>query len=850
MPSHTVTNPTVADALLLTDFAKTRSDEAFHQVLERYAGLVRRTAVRTLGGEHAQVDDVVQAVFLILARKAGPLARRSNVAGWLYHTTRLVAGHAKREEIRRRKREEVAMATAQPQLLDLSVNEERVLLDDALGALGEKQRTAIIVHYLQGRTVAETAQVLGCPVETAKDRIANGLERLRSYFVRKGFTLTSLAVAGLLQEEAAAANEAGTVVLHEASASAKALALNTSVAAIAWNIPLLISVAVPALTILAALAWIGRDSREGSVTLTNSEAPMEKATSNMRLGPSIRVTQPYSMRTRHYRSSGADELDGNQAWALMRSCALGDGENVDALIAENPRLIQAQYWYQFPLHFAVREGHLEIVRTLLAAGSEPGQSYFMYDSWPDLLATAEERGHREVHALLCETLKRRFGYDPGFADLVAAFKSEDGGAIDRVMQDRPELARASDAYGNNAIHWAVLTNQPDLIGRLHVLGADIDGQRADGRTPLHLVFDGDYHFREFKKNTTQPDLAEIVEKLLASGADYPLTIAAVRGDRARVDQILATDPEAAKRLDSARKNPLTAAASGGDVGIVRLLLEHGGDPTMAEEAAPRGHALWVAAANNHRDIAKLLLEHGANPNAEVDSSGTAFFIIRYKNGDGPETEAMEALFRIYGGRRPLYQMDPQELRATLLDKAAFDLYRNGQSTGQWTDWDLAQAIEKVDCEFMRTLLVEQPSFLECLQGRTIQTRDAEMIRLLLAAGLDADQPDWLGKTMLHHYAGQGDLAIVTLLLENGADINVIEMEDYATPLAAAARAGKVEMVRFLLQQGARIDLPLSHLWAQPLTRAEKSGHAQVAAVLRAHSAGESIEQQTPSTSDF
>src|SRR4051794_25911288 len=93
-----------------------------------------------------------------------------------------------------------------------------------------------------------------------------------------------------------------------------------------------------------------------------------------------RMTQPAAMKTKDY-VYGVDKVDGNDAWALFEACAAGDVPRVKALLAKDWRLVNAQYWYQFPLHMAVREGHAEIVQILLNQGADPGQSRYTYDSW-------------------------------------------------------------------------------------------------------------------------------------------------------------------------------------------------------------------------------------------------------------------------------------------------------------------------------------------------------------------------------------------------------------------------------------------------------------------------------------
>src|SRR5205085_6020075 len=88
------------------------------------------------------------------------------------------------------------------------------------------------------------------------------------------------------------------------------------------------------------------------------------------------------------------------------------------------------------------------------------------------------------------------------------------------------------------------------------------------------------------------------------------------------------DPALANFEETSHFRPISAAARRNDLEMVKLLLDHGGNPSLAEEGAPLGQALWLAVYQRQHEMTKLLLEHGANPNTAPESSGSALFQAR------------------------------------------------------------------------------------------------------------------------------------------------------------------------------------------------------------------------------
>ena len=551
------------------------------------------------------------------------------------------------------------------------------------------------------------------------------------------------------------------------------------------------------------------------------------------------MTQPEEMKTKSY-VYGVEKLNGYDAWALFEACAAGDLPKVKTLLAKDRRLVNAQFWYQFPIHMAVRDGHAQLVKLLLDHGADPGQSRYTYNSWDKLLLCAKERGYRQVESLLQRAMRNRFNYTPDFDALKEAIIARDSRVVGAVLRRQPSLARASDALGNNALHWSVLTRQLGLIGQFVELGTPIDAQRADGQTPVLLAVNGTDYWYRATRGRTHPSLRNasvMIGYLLAKGARYTLSVATAVGDQERVEEILRKDPDLGRRLDSTRVSPLSYAAREGHLHIVRLLLERGADPNLPEDAAPNGRALFEACARNHLEIARLLLEHGANPNAGTDSNECCLTIGRICHGD--EAKPLEELLRRHGAYLPPYKMDVQQLKQAIRDGHEVILHEEF----------LGNVMAKSDAKLLDLYLDSDPTVPERMQfgGGVTYPRSPALVRRLLARGLDPNRPDWLGKTFLHACADTGDRSAAAVLLDAGADINTRDLEFKATPLAAAVRSwceekdpkraeNRRRMVEFLLKRGAATNLPGDEPWATPLAWAIRHGHDGIVELLKHHGA--------------
>lgn len=199
------------DAELLRRYAQDRDEAAFGRLVERHIGFVYAAALRQLGGATHRAQDVTQSVFIDLARRARALSGRAEIAGWLYTSTHYAAAKLKRGEQRRQVREQEAQTMQELTTETTSVDWERLrpVLDEAMLALSERDREALLMRFFQGRTLREVGGRIGLSEDAARMRVARALEALRAWLTRRGVASTSAALAVALESGAMMAAPAG-----------------------------------------------------------------------------------------------------------------------------------------------------------------------------------------------------------------------------------------------------------------------------------------------------------------------------------------------------------------------------------------------------------------------------------------------------------------------------------------------------------------------------------------------------------------------------------------------------------------------------------------------------------------
>lgn len=218
------------DGELLAAFATRQDEAAFAEIVRRHGGVVL-SVCRSVLGNSQDAEDASQAVFLTLAQKASSLTGRKVIIGWLYLVARHISVRAiKARAVRTRYEQEAAHMKSQTLPGDPRPEPDEVippaLLHDALAALPEKYRIAILLHHLEGKSEQETASLIGCGVSATSSRLSRGRAMLRQKLLGRGMVLSTIGVAAIVGSEASAAVPPAFV--HSASQAAVALVAGKS----------------------------------------------------------------------------------------------------------------------------------------------------------------------------------------------------------------------------------------------------------------------------------------------------------------------------------------------------------------------------------------------------------------------------------------------------------------------------------------------------------------------------------------------------------------------------------------------------------------------------------------------
>jgi RNA polymerase sigma factor (sigma-70 family) len=216
-----------SDLDLLRQFARENSQDAFTEIVRRHVNLVYSAALRQVRSPQL-AEEIAQSVFADLARDAGKLKPDTILTAWLYSVTRRTAIDAIRKESRRQLREQIAVEMTNMNATSADWMQIEPLLDDAMAALDETDRSAILLRYFENKNLREVGEVLGTSDDAAQKRVSRAVERLRDFFSKRNVTVGASGLTVLISANAVQSAPVGLVATISSAAILAGTAVHTS----------------------------------------------------------------------------------------------------------------------------------------------------------------------------------------------------------------------------------------------------------------------------------------------------------------------------------------------------------------------------------------------------------------------------------------------------------------------------------------------------------------------------------------------------------------------------------------------------------------------------------------------
>ena len=183
------------DGELVRRFVELRDDLAFAELVHRLAPAVYAVCRRHLTDPGA-ADDCFQAVFVLLARKAGSLSHPDRVGGWVAGTADRVARTARRRQGKRAARLRPLESVPEPAAEPAPPSDLRTILDDELAKLPPHYRAAVLLCDVESVPRREAATRLGIPTGTLSNRLTRARAVLGRRLLRRGVLVAGGVASG------------------------------------------------------------------------------------------------------------------------------------------------------------------------------------------------------------------------------------------------------------------------------------------------------------------------------------------------------------------------------------------------------------------------------------------------------------------------------------------------------------------------------------------------------------------------------------------------------------------------------------------------------------------------------
>jgi RNA polymerase sigma factor (sigma-70 family) len=263
------------DLQLLARYTRDRAEDAFAEIVRRHLDLVHSAALRQVRSPQL-AEEVAQSAFTDLARNAHRLAPDTILTAWLYQVTRRSAIDVVRREARRQLREQIATEMNAMNATTADWTHIEPLLDEAMHALDETDRAAVLLRYFENKSLREVGATLGTSDDAAQKRVSRAVERLREFFAKRGVTVGASGLVVVISANAVQAAPVGLAVAISTAAAIAGTNLTTTATAIKTIAMTILQKTLITATLAAAVGAGIYEARQNSKLRDENESQQQQ----------------------------------------------------------------------------------------------------------------------------------------------------------------------------------------------------------------------------------------------------------------------------------------------------------------------------------------------------------------------------------------------------------------------------------------------------------------------------------------------------------------------------------------------------------------------------------------------
>jgi RNA polymerase sigma factor (sigma-70 family) len=200
----------MSDLELLARYTRQQAEDAFAELVRRHLGSRLFRCARQVRSVQL-AEEISQSVFTDLARNAARLKSNTVLSAWLYQVTRRTAIDMVRRETSRKLREQIA---TEMNAINAAADWTHIepLLDEAMHALDDTDRAAVVLRYFENKSLRDVGDALGASENAAQKRLTRAIERLRAFFARRGVTVGASGLVVVISSNAIQAAPVGLAI--------------------------------------------------------------------------------------------------------------------------------------------------------------------------------------------------------------------------------------------------------------------------------------------------------------------------------------------------------------------------------------------------------------------------------------------------------------------------------------------------------------------------------------------------------------------------------------------------------------------------------------------------------------